>query len=396
VTHSKSEVLKFTLAGLVALGVASAQSTNPNGLKNFPFDFALIGDQPYTASVAPGTIEAYQPYINVINDINSFNKVEFTVHVGDIKRGNTLCSDNVYTENVVMFNRFAKPFVYLPGDNEWTDCHRANNGSFNPVERLALIRNTFYPTNQSLGSTTMTLNRQSDQTAAPTAYCPAPPDPLGTLTASELPAGCQFRENVLWTYGVVLFIGLNQPGSNNNRGRTKSIWQDPTDAEFTARNAANMAWLEAGLNLAASDDTIKGVMIMSQANPFERFVEPPSSSNDSQVFARSGYADLIKKLRDHAVSLNKPVIVVNGDTHYFRVDKPLTTTYPACNGATATAWDLNPCVAVAAPTSGNPGRIMNVTRSEVFGDADADWVKVSVDPGDPNLFSFSPQHVKGN
>ena len=35
------------------------------------------------------------------------------------------------------FDRFADPLVYTPGDNEWTDCHRANNGGYNPLERLA-------------------------------------------------------------------------------------------------------------------------------------------------------------------------------------------------------------------------------------------------------------------
>jgi len=283
----------------------------------------------------------------------------------------------------------------LPGDNEWTDCHRANNGGYNPVERLALIRNTFFNSPRTLGLKTFQLTRQSYGTGAPTAYCPVSPDTLATITPAEMPAACQFRENVMWTYGVILFVGLNQPGSNNNRGRTKSIWQDAGDKEFKARNAANMAWLDLAF-LAALSPTIKGVMIMSQANPFERYVEPPSSSNDSQVFAQSGYADFVKKLRDRAVTLGKPVVVVNGDTHYFRVDKPLTTAYPACNGATAVAYDPNPCVAVAAAAGGNAGRIMNVTRVEVFGDSDAHWVKVSVDPQDPNLFSFSPQRVPGN
>jgi len=31
------------------------------------------------------------------------------------------------------------------GDNEWTDCHRPNNGGYNPLERLAKVRATFFP-----------------------------------------------------------------------------------------------------------------------------------------------------------------------------------------------------------------------------------------------------------
>ena len=37
---------------------------------------------------------------------------------------------------------FEDPLVYTPGDNEWTDCHRANNGAYNPLERLAFVRST--------------------------------------------------------------------------------------------------------------------------------------------------------------------------------------------------------------------------------------------------------------
>ena len=35
--------------------------------------------------------------------------------------------------------------IYVPGDNEWTDCHRANNGGYDPLERLAFLRAMFYP-----------------------------------------------------------------------------------------------------------------------------------------------------------------------------------------------------------------------------------------------------------
>ena len=43
------------------------------------------------------------------------------------------------------FDDFKDPLVYTPGDNEWTDCHRTNNGSYLPTERLAKLRELFYP-----------------------------------------------------------------------------------------------------------------------------------------------------------------------------------------------------------------------------------------------------------
>src|SRR5689334_17654718 len=117
------------LAVTLAAPLLTAQNTT-SGTKNFPYDFAVVGDQPYFPKEAgqqqyPGNSE----YINVINDINSLrHKLEFTVHIGDIKAGDTLCSNDVYANNLTLFNRFYSPAIYLPGDNEWTDCHRANNG----------------------------------------------------------------------------------------------------------------------------------------------------------------------------------------------------------------------------------------------------------------------------
>jgi hypothetical protein len=49
-------------------------------------------------------------------------------------------SDAVFQNRLDLFNRFTAPFIFVPGDNEWTDCHRANNGGFDPLERLDRLR----------------------------------------------------------------------------------------------------------------------------------------------------------------------------------------------------------------------------------------------------------------
>ena len=61
--------------------------------------------------------------------------------------------------NLALFNMFQAPAVYIPGDNEWTDCHRTNNGAYTPTERLAYTRSIFFTSNQSLGQRTMALMR---------------------------------------------------------------------------------------------------------------------------------------------------------------------------------------------------------------------------------------------
>jgi hypothetical protein len=253
--------------------------------------------------------------------------------------------------------------VYLPGDNEWTDCHRVSNGGYHAIERLSFLRSTFFTSNQSLGQTTMTLDRQES-----------------------------YPENVRWNKGIVLFVGINMPGSNNNHemniattGANATAWPGDrpiAEAEYVARNAANIAWINQSFDIAQNDSTIKAVMIFAQANPFERFLEP------GQGYLTSGYADFVRTVRYRTVALNKPVAYVNGDTHTWRLDKPLYETYP-CNVASAGAA----CVPTALPTT---GKIENFIRHEVFAQNDSHWTLVRVEPQNPNIFVFEQQIVPEN
>lgn len=58
-----------------------------------------------------------------------------------------------YTYYTSMDNsgKMVKPVVYVPGDNEWTDCHRTNTGSYNTLEHLPHLRRVMCPSMDSLG-----------------------------------------------------------------------------------------------------------------------------------------------------------------------------------------------------------------------------------------------------
>ena len=118
---------------------------------------------------------------------------------------------------------------------------------------------------------------------------------------------------------------------------------------------------------------------MQQGNPFERFLEP------NQGYARSGYEEFIATLRTRTVAFGKPVVLVGGDTHTVRIDKPLTTLYPGHTSASGSG--------IQPSTAGT--RIQNFTRVEVFGAPDVHWVRGVVDPFDPNLFTFAMHTIDG-
>ncbi len=309
---------------LATTGVAHAEHDDK---KTPRFEFALIGDMPYNNT------DQVRRFENLLASMND-EKLAFVVHDGDFKSGSTLCDNQTFLHRKNLFDTSKHPFIYIPGDNEWTDCHRANNGGYDPLERLQFLRDLFYPTDRSLGQRTLRLSRQSDD-----------------------PAYAKFRENVRWSYGDVMFVGLHIVGSNDNLGRTPEM-----DSEHYERNAANLAWMKRAFALAQQNGH-KGVMLILQANPeFERPASDPS---------RSGYNAFLAELEAQTLAFGKPVVLVHGDSHYFRIDKPL----------------------VAKTTK---ARIEHFTRVETFGAYDVHWLRVAVNPKDPSLFLFKPVIVEDN
>lgn len=282
------------------------------------FSFAAFGDTPYFAfDEAPVT-----RLIAGLADAN----VAFVVHVGDFKLGAAPCSDELFLERRRLFDASPVPFVFVPGDNEWVDCRSVLAGGHDPPERLARLRTLFHAGDASLGQRTLRLARQSAD-----------------------PRFSAYRENVRWTFGGIVFVALNVPGSNNNLGR-----DDAMDAEHAARMTANLEWL-ADATRRASAAGVRGLVVFAHADPsFER----PARRLD-------GYARFRDALATHAAQLAKPMLLVHGDGHRYRVDQPLR------DRATGR-------------------RLANFTRLEVFGAPQVNWVRIDVDPANPRLFTISP------
>lgn len=304
------------------------------------YSIGLWGDLPYSAAQ-----EAALPAL--FADMNS-QPLKFSVHDGDLKQGGgSPCDNALYERAVGWFNSLSAPAMFTPGDNDWTDCDRANNGGFNSRERLEHERQVFFSTPFSLGKNRL---RQDVQPG--------------------------FVENRRWSVGRVTYVTLNVAGSCNN---LCDVAPDPT--EFQARNAANIAWLKDSFAVATAKNSA-GVMIISQANPGWDQTDPTRAPlRDAKTLAETdgqpdGFKDFLVALREQIVAFRKPVAYVHGDSHTPRVDKPL----------------LNE----------KGQRVENFTRVETYGDNqangtnDVNWIKVSVDPRSREVFSYQPQVVPAN
>jgi hypothetical protein len=286
------------------------------------FDFALIGDTPYTDEA---TTNAFP---NLIEELNAA-RLAFVVHDGDIKSGGTPCTDALFEERYRQFQTIKHPLIYVFGDNEWQDCGGNRTNKFNADERLEKLRQTFTVGDQSLGRRTLRLTRQSEQT---------------NFVA--------FRENVRWIYRNILFAAMNLPGDGNNFGKR----------EFAARHAANMAWMNESFDLAEKQGH-RAVMLIIQANPHFDL----GATNK----VRAGFNEFLKELERRTIAFQKPVVLVHGDSHYFRIDKPMVS-------------------------SRSKRRVENFTRVETFGYPDVHWIRVRVRADNPDVFDFYPQIVRKN
>ena len=117
---------------------------------------AIIGDTPYGDQQ-----EAAFP--RLVAAVNDDPDVETVVHLGDIKNGSSTCDDARFIRLRALYDTFEDPFLYTPGDNEWTDCHRPAAGGYVPTERLARIRSCSTPRPRSPWSPSA---RRSSRTSA--------------------------------------------------------------------------------------------------------------------------------------------------------------------------------------------------------------------------------------
>lgn len=360
----------MTRFGLAAAGLALslllAGAQNP--ARAARFEFAAIGDMPYGA-------EAVAEMALLIEEMNRDEGLSFVVHVGDLKSGATPCEDAILDGRRQLFDASAHPFVYLPGDNEWVECHLTIAGGYDPIERLQRLRQVFWSDGFSLGRSRMALVRQSEATA--------------------IPAFAPYAENVRWIVGGVVFVTLNMPGDNNGLGQSfdgdSGRAGEPVQAlddEFPTRNAANLAWLEAAFDLAEAIEAA-AVVVFIQANPLRYLLPTPGqvpSARNLDAFplvvplqaSSDGYTDFLKAFRARAGSFGRPVLLVHGDTHTHRVDKPF-------------AGELGRLFAGAAADGGfgdGLDAIDNVTRLEVYGETPIRWTRVIVDTDRPAVFAF--------
>jgi hypothetical protein len=297
-----------------------------------------------------------------IDTINADKSVQEVVHVGDIHSGSEPCTQ-AYDQDIYDFwTAFEQPLIYTPGDNEWSDCTKANEepGSDNdnpathpdlPLENLALIRQIFF------ANPGMTLGQH----------------PMNVVSQAEAydrnnPTDAQYVENVMWQQGKTEFVTINLPGGSNNdidpwyAATHKTPWNPDQQTEMEQRTGADIRWLNAAFANAKRDGA-QNVVIVGQADIWDTSDSPSHQTN---------YEPIVATMAENAVFFEKPVLYLNGDSHVYRSDNPLqqgSTCFTESASCSADAWNQHPFY-----------NVPNFHRIVVHGSTfPLEWLKLTID-----------------
>lgn len=290
-----------------------------------PLTLAVIGDTPYGAAQ-----EAAFP--RLVADVDADPDVDLVLHLGDIKSGASTCTDARLVRLKALFDTFADPFVYTPGDNEWTDCHNAIAGAFEPTERLRAVRRIFFPRRGFASGGGRALRVRSQ--------------------AGRRRFGA-YVENQMLTRARVVVATVHVVGSNNglapwSGGAETAEQRAGRLTEFGVRQAANLAWIDATFAAAARRGAL-GVIIAMQADTF------PFGTPD-------GSAAVVERIATRARRFRGPVLLLQGDTHRFVADRPLPS-------------------------------VPNVRRVVVEGETAGEWLRVDVEPRTGAVFAATRERL---
>ncbi len=361
-----------TVAALATLALAPASAAaHPAPAGPPATTYAVIGDTPYGSA-------ALSAFPSQIAQINADQGASLVVHLGDIKNGSSRCDTSYFEQIRSNFDQFTDPLIYTPGDNEWTDCHRANNGAYQPAgtadtadlapagpivngaavgqagaaapSRLSEIRRLFF------NRPGVTLGQRARR------------------VQSQAPA---FPENVRWSEPGLTAAVFNVPGSNNDllpwfgTAETDALKAIQAD-EYSRRNAADLRWLDETF-LQAILTNSRAVLLGIQADMWD-----PNITNDPRSTPASRRSCSV--LAAWSRAFRRPVLLLNGDSHSYEADTPLAD--PAA--LNSTIYGIRAAVPnlqrVTVDGSGNATDYLRLTFDPKNAAAPFSWTRVPYAP----------------
>ena len=304
--------MRLILIVLIFLALTSCKNDTSTNIK-----FIAFGDAPMSSTKDMlNKKNVYELYEKLIQNINVANP-SLVINTGDT-HSFKVCSNDKIDYFYRSFNNIQSPVIYTPGDNDWLDCVKAQDGIFEPLERLNYLRQTYFNKKNTLGAFPLPLVNQS-QNGHP--------------------------ENIRLVKDNIGYITLHVVGYQQNFSELNPILKK----EFYVRNKANLDWLEKSFKALEKTDAI---VVAFHASAFEGIFESPRkiykriTQNKKILFSLTTYKrifraifklvgdtkfphkDIVKSLANHSSEFNKPVLLLYGDSHDHKAYQPFKKLFP--------------------------------------------------------------------
>ncbi|EIN01030.1 hypothetical protein WQE_11021 [Paraburkholderia hospita] len=293
-SRGAARALALTLAYVSALSLAALG----------PESFAKEPAPQYAFAVIGGTLQSSADEAltqRLIDAIGRDPDVSFIVYDGNLKSSKEACRDALFETRHTLLETSKPALVFIPGQHDWTDCGTAEAGSYDPVERLDLLRQTLFADASSMGQNPIPLARES-----------------------EVSRFRPYRENVRWLVGDTVFVGLNVPGPNNH-----FLYAGGRNGEFEDRVIANAFWLDHAAEYAKRRGARAIVVLVQGDFDPERYERPERFAwlRFGHRSKRDGFMEFKRSLVKLAETFRGPVVVIHQDddrSHTgFMIDQPL-------------------------------------------------------------------------
>ena len=263
--------------------------------------FMVFGDMPYAAPwVVDGQTRSDFDFLTDVlaPAVRDDETIDFAINVGDIGRPEFACNDDwLRDQRAFWLRELGKPVFYTPGDHDWTDCDRDTV----PVPSSEM---------QRLRSLRLIMFGQ-------------PPALDGGWHYAQQPG---FPENAMWRRQDVQFVTLHVVGTNDGLGQIQL--DDPLVArqQVARRQRAVRDWL-ATAAAAAKEAGAAALVVAMQADPFRGWGKESCRVKGPETC--DAFAELRTAIVATARDLDRPMLVVHGDTAAYCLDQPFGADAPA-------------------------------------------------------------------
>ncbi len=238
----------------------------------------------------------------LIDAIGRDPQTSFVVYDGNLKGAGETCADALYDRRHTILEASRPALIFVAGEHDWSGCGANGSGAWDPVERLDLLRQTFFSDPMTLGQ-----------------------NPLPVTRESEVSRFRPYRENMRWQLGDTVFVALNVPDGNNHY-----LYAGGRNGEFEDRVIANGFWLEHAAEVAKRRNA-RAVIVFIEGDPLLEHEHEERPDRFAWLRfghrPRDGYVEFRHSLMKLAETFRGPVVLIHPThaklAHGFAIDRPL-------------------------------------------------------------------------